>query len=167
MPTMAAVSEEEYLRTSFPGVDREYRDGEILERSMPTYNHGTSQGFLFSFFVPHRKTHRVFPTVETRLHLRPGRFIIPDVCVFWPDEPASDIPGFRPLIVVEIMSPDDRLSEVRDKLREYFDWGVAHIWLIDPGSRVLYVFRHDGLHEVASYQIREVALEVTPSDIFG
>jgi hypothetical protein len=29
------IAVEQYLHSSFPGLDREYRDGEIVERSLP------------------------------------------------------------------------------------------------------------------------------------
>ncbi len=31
MPTKAVLSEAEYLRTSFPGVDQEFHEGELIE----------------------------------------------------------------------------------------------------------------------------------------
>jgi Uma2 family endonuclease len=42
-PTKTLMTAEEYLRTSFEGVDREYVDREIVERPMPTYDHGEIQ----------------------------------------------------------------------------------------------------------------------------
>jgi len=159
------VPEEEYLRTSFSGLDQEYRDGELVERSIPDYLHGKTQLRSGGFFGARSKTHKLFSTTETRLRLRPGRYLIPDVSVFWPDEPTAAIPEIRPLITIEILSPDDRMSEVREKLQEYVDWGVPHVWLVDPRTRTLYECR-DGLHEVSSFSIPEAGLKVSPADIF-
>ena len=39
MSTKSAVGIEEYLRTSFEGLDREYVDGEIVERPLPDQLH--------------------------------------------------------------------------------------------------------------------------------
>ena len=166
MATKAAVSEEEYLRTSFPDLDREYRAGEIEERSLPDYSHGKIQGNIAAFCKPLRKTHRLFASVETRVKLRPGRYVIPDVAIFWPEEPKSRLPDVPPLIAVEILSLDDRLSKVLDKLREYQHWGVRHIWLADPEARLLYTFSAEGLQEVTAYHIPEAGLDVTAEDIF-
>jgi len=165
MPTKAGLSEEEYLLTSFPDVDPEFGDGEILERSVPDLKHGRTQAKLSAFFVHHEKTHHLHAASETRLHLRPGRVIVPDVCAIWPSK--SEVRySDRPLIAVEILSHDDRMSQVRDKLGEYLDWGVPHVWLVDPDARVLYEFLQDGLHEVVSYSIPETGLEVRAADIF-
>jgi Uma2 family endonuclease len=40
-----------------------------------------------------------------------------------------------PDLVVEIMSPGDRWQEVQQKLTEYFEIGVAQVWLVTPESR--------------------------------
>ena len=165
MATKAALSEEEFLRTSFPDVEPEYRDGEVEERSMPDLFHSDAQGNFVVFFRPLRKTLRLFAYAELRVRLRPERYVTPDVCVFGPDQPTTRVPDKIPLIVIEILSPDDKMSKVRSKLQEYVDWGVAHVWLADPDTRIFYLFDH-ALHEVPSYQIPELNLEVTPADIF-
>jgi Uma2 family endonuclease len=165
MPAKAALSEEEYLRTSFPGIDPEYRDGELVVRSMPDYIHGKTQLDFGAFLKSHRRERKLFASSEARLRVRPGRVMLSDVAVFWPNEPPARFPDTPPLIAIEILSEDDRLTEVRDKLQEYLDWGVPHVWLVDPVQKRFYVCR-DGLHEVRSFAIPEVSLEVIPSDIF-
>ena len=63
------------------------------------------------------------------------------------------------------MSPDDRLTAVREKLEEYRAWGVKHVWLVDPHSRRMYAC-DAGLTEVATLRVPEIDAELTPSDIF-
>ncbi len=46
-----------------------------------------------------------------------------------------------PELVVEVMSPDDRWSEITQKLREYFAIGVKLVWVADPSTRTVYVYR--------------------------
>lgn len=46
-----------------------------------------------------------------------------------------------PELVVEILSPDDRLSEVHQKLGEYFAIGVRLVWVMDPAARTVRVYR--------------------------
>ena len=64
-----------------------------------------------------------------------------------------------------MLSPDDKLAEVRKKLDEYRAWGVPHVWLVDPHSKRLYTCEA-GLTEVATLKIPELGIEVTPADIF-
>lgn len=50
MSAKAGIPVAEYLHTSFPNLDREYRDGEIVERSLPDYLHARTQMLLGVFF---------------------------------------------------------------------------------------------------------------------
>jgi Uma2 family endonuclease len=45
--------------------------------------------------------------------------------------PEQFIPG-APDLAVEIVSPDDRWSEIEEKLADYLTSGVRVVWLIDP-----------------------------------
>jgi Uma2 family endonuclease len=164
MGAKTGLSVQEYLDTSFPDLDREYRDGEVLERSLPDYLHGKTQLLLAAFFAALRKRLSIFPCTETRMRIRSRRYVIPDLAVFWPDEP-SGVPETPPLVAVEILSLDDRLAEVRDKLEEYKTWGVPHVWLVDPHSRRMYTYQA-GLIELPALQISELGVEVTAFDIF-
>lgn len=46
-----------------------------------------------------------------------------------------------PDLVVEIMSPDDRWLDVRQKLEEYFAIGVPRVWIVEPDIRSVLVCR--------------------------
>ncbi len=164
MGSHAITSVEEYLRTSFPDLDREYRDGELVERALPDYFHSRTQTRLAAIFDALSKRFPVFSCTELRMKLRDGLFLIPDVSVFWPSEP-SRIPDFPPLVAIEILSQDDRMAAVRAKLEEYCAWGVKHVWLTDPDQRRLYTC-DAGLAEVHSYRVPELELEITPAAIF-
>ena len=90
----------------------QYRDGELVERTLPDYLHGKVQGLLFAFFAALRKTLPVHPCVETRMKLRTGLYLIPDVAVFYPTEP-DPISENPPLVAIEVSSLDDRLAQGR------------------------------------------------------
>src|SRR5262245_39360886 len=138
MGAKTAISLEQYLHTSFPDLDREYRGGELVERSLPDYLHGKTQAMLVAFFLALRGKLALFPSVETRMRLKPDVVLIPDVSVFHPTEPTGRVPDTPPFVVIEILSPDDRMTAVRAKLQEYRAWGVQHVWLVDPYERRLY-----------------------------
>ncbi len=166
MSSKVLVLMEEYLRTSYEGVDREYLDGEVVERSLPTYLHGKTQlrlGALFSRLSPEC---RLYPCAETRIRMGSVRVRVPDVAVFGGEEPDEAVPGHPPLIVIEILSPDDRHSEVHAKLEEYRRWGVLHVWLVDPQLRKLYVY-NGGLREVAAFELADPAVKFTVAEVFG
>jgi Uma2 family endonuclease len=45
-----------------------------------------------------------------------------------------------PELIVKVLSPDDRWSEVMEKLAEYFAIGVRLVWVADPRTQQLYVY---------------------------
>ena len=165
MGAKSAISVEQYLKTSFPDVDKEYRDGEIVERSLPDYLHGRTQFLLAAFFAALRKQLSLFGCTETRVSPRAGLFLIPDVMVFHPVPPDALVPRTPPFVAIEILSPDDRMTEVREKLEKYRTWGVAHVWLVDPEAKRMDTC-DTGFSEVPTLRIPELGIEVTPADIF-
>jgi Uma2 family endonuclease len=164
MGARVGVSVSEYLHTSFPDLDREYRHGELVERSLPDYLHSITQGLLTAIFVALRKKFSLYACPELRVKLREGVYLIPDLSVYQ-GVPPGPVPDTPPLVAIEILSPDDRLGAVRDKLEEYKAWGVAHVWLVDPHGKRFY--RCDGaLTEVTALALPEFGIEITPSQIF-
>jgi Uma2 family endonuclease len=165
MATGTLISEDEYLRTSYEGPDPEYRDGELVDRGMPTYLHGMIQAVLASLFLPYRKSNDLWPSTEARHRVRSGLVRIPDVAV-QRGKPTMSHPDHPPYVAIEVLSPDDRMGDVTSKLREYRDFGVPHAWVVDPVSQALYVYDSDGLHQVRSLQIPEFGINFTPEQIF-
>jgi Uma2 family endonuclease len=99
------------------------------------------------------------------MRLRHDLVYIPDVAVFYPDEPEG-LPEKPPLVAIEVLSLDDRLSEVRAKLGEYRAWGVPNVWLVDPHSKRFYVC-DSGLREVERLTIPDMGIELTKTALFG
>lgn len=53
-----------------------------------------------------------------------------------------------PDFAIELRSPSDRLSDVKDKMQEYIDNGAHLGWLLDPTSRRVFEYRPDNPVEV-------------------
>lgn len=47
----------------------------------------------------------------------------------------------RPELVIEIASTSDRRKEMEERVREYLDWGVRMVWVIDPIGRRVHTFQ--------------------------
>jgi Uma2 family endonuclease len=161
MASRLQVAPAEYLSTSFDGPDREYVRGEIVERGMPDYLHGRTQARLNARFEGLRLSHRLFVCSETRMRLAPDLYRIPDVAVFAETEPDEPVPGRPPLVVVEIISPDDRYSDVLEKLAEYRQWGVRHIWVVDPHRRTLARYEGEAMLTVSALNLPGYPLELS------
>ena len=92
MGAKTAISVEEYLRTSYPGLDREYRDGEVFERTLPDRLHASTRMLLGGFFLVVRVALKLFVYSAMRVRLRTGVFLIPDICVYHPNKPEPLVP---------------------------------------------------------------------------
>ena len=160
------MSVEEYLHTTFDGADREYLDGEVVERNMGNKSHGKIQLRLGSILQAFEQRTGIYVVVEVRQKVTGTRFRIPDVAVF-EDEPEEEVPSTPPLVAIEILSPDDRVGYVIPKLEEYRQWGVRHIWLADPDSRKLFTYGDAGLHEVTELSLPQHGIVLTLADVFG
>lgn len=166
MATQTLVAPETYLRMSFEGPDREYIDGELVQRAMPTYLHARIQALLSFLFENLRKQYPVFVVSEVRLALHANHlYRIPDICVFANREPTEAIPDAPPLVAIEIVSPDDRTSETLKKFEEYRQWGVTHIWLIDPLEKTFFRYDATGLHPVNTLDLPEYSFQITLADL--
>jgi Uma2 family endonuclease len=165
MATKAQITAEQYLHMTFEH-DAEFVHGEIVERSMPTYLHGRIQALLSSLFEAVRSPHRLYTCSEVRMKLAPDVYRIPDVSVFV-RPPEEIVPDLAPLVVVEILSPDDRHHDLMEKLEEYRIWGVANIWVVDPISKRLSLYTESGLRTVPSLALDHYPMELTPAVLFS
>jgi Uma2 family endonuclease len=52
-------------------------------------------------------------------------------------------PRLCPDFVIELMSPSDRLSKAKAKMREWMENGAQLGWLLDPDHRTVYIYRPD------------------------
>ena len=167
MSTKTTISIEEYLRTSYEDLDREYVDGEIVERSLPDELHSKTQWRLSGLIWDFSKTRPFHGRPDLRSRVSATRIRIPDVAIFAGAEPTERVPTKPPLVAIEILSPDDRHSEVMQKFEEYKDWGVQHVWLVDPHRRKLQVYGSGTLSEVSVLEIPEYDVRFTAADVFG
>jgi Uma2 family endonuclease len=49
-----------------------------------------------------------------------------------------------PELVLEILSPEDRPGQVKQKIQEYLAIGVDRVWFVDPRRRSVVVYRSSG-----------------------
>jgi len=166
MSAQTLLSVDEYLHTVFDGSDREYLDGEIVERNIGNKSHGRVQGRFIVLLSQYEKTPGIFVVPELRHKVTPTRYRIPDVAVF-ASEPDQEVPDQPPLVAIEVLSPDDCIGYVVPKLEEYRRWGVAHVWVADPEDRKLLVYRGDGLHEVEQLELPEFGVVLSKEAIFS
>lgn len=132
MGTKALMDVAEYLHTSFDGPDCEYLDGEVVERNMGELPHGDVQGNLYHALRQLRRKLGIRVVPEIRVQISPQRYRVADVAVWRDDNIGSSIPTLPPFLVIEILSPEDRMIRMTPKIQEYLSIGVEWVWVIDP-----------------------------------
>lgn len=145
MATTTTLTLDEFLALPETEPASEYIDGEVIQKTMPVWDHGVIQRLLSFVLTLYLRAH---PIGDAGSEIRcifgpPGRprGYIPDyVFVRGARKKPGDEP-FRgaPDLAVEILSPDDRMPRVMRKLRFYLAHGVRLVWLIDPGRRTILV----------------------------
>src|ERR1700730_9744809 len=168
MKSGALISVDEYLRTAY-SPDCDYVDGEVQERNLGERDHSTLQGEFLYYFRSRKKEWKVFVYPEQRLQVSPTRFRIPDVCVYVGEAPKDQIFRTPPFICVEVLSPEDRMSRVQQRIDDYLAFGVQYVWVIDPATRRAWVHTKDIAQEAKDQVLRteNPALTVPLSEIFG
>ena len=126
---------DEYLHTSFEGADCEYLDGAIIERNMGEIPHGDVQLNLAGLLRRLRKRLGLRVIPEIRIQINRRRYRVADIAVWTTDEIGTGIPAVPPFLVVEILSPEDRMVRMLPKIQEYLSIGVQWVWIVDPEER--------------------------------
>ncbi len=149
MSSATLVSVQEYLATSYRP-DREFLDGTLHERNLGEFEHSFLQSAILAWFWTRRKEWKALPLVAQRVQVAPTRFRVPDVTVLRSDEPQEPIVTTPPLILIEVLSKDDTLRSMRERVDDYLNFGVQHVWTLDPGTRRAYVCSRTGFQEPES-----------------
>jgi Uma2 family endonuclease len=162
------VSVEEYLSTVYEH-DCEYVDGEIEERDLGEFEHSYVQGVLIGLFRQNREKWGVYPLPEQRVQTQKTHFRIPDIAILREGTKREGILTHPPLLVIEVQSPDIPLRRTELKSMEYLQFGIEHVWVIDPYARVAYRGTASGLELLRSGEltIPGMPIRVNPEEIFA
>ena len=142
------VSTEKYLSTSYEA-DREYIDGEVIERNWGESDHGGLQISIGAWLFARRKALGIHVFTEMRTQVAPTRFRVPDIAVTT-QKVKGRILREPPFLCIEVLSPEDRVSRMEVKIDDYLKFGVAHVWLIDPRKKLAWSYTREGRREAAS-----------------
>jgi Uma2 family endonuclease len=123
----------EYLDTIYHP-DREYVDGELRERNVGKREHARIQALLAGWFYTHESQWNALVYTEQRMWVSQTRIRIPDLVVLSPGQ-YPDILTDPPLLVIEILSPDDSYSDLQERCQDYWQMGVKTVWIVDPKTR--------------------------------
>ncbi len=166
--TPVLISEAEYLRTVYRP-DCDFIDGEVIERNMGEMPHGCLQTFFAYFFRSREEQWNVQAFTETRLQVKKERYRIPDVMLVPIPHENDRIVRTPPLLCVEILSSEDRMRKVQERVDDYAAMGVRASWVVDPWRGLAYAAGPDGkLHPAEDrLTVEDSPIAIAVSDIFA
>jgi Uma2 family endonuclease len=164
MSTTTHISEEQYLHSTFEP-DAEYVDGVIRMRPMGTYSHADWQQAIQRWFAAHAGEWNLRSVSEQRVNTSHEHYRVPDVAVLDRANPREEIVTLPPLAVFEVLSPDDRVQELYEKLDEYTAMGIPQIWVVDPRTGVFKQYVNACLMPASRFDFDGRGIVFTISDI--
>lgn len=136
---------EDLLATPDDGNRYEDLDGALVVSPLPGPSHQTVVGELF--VILHRAAKprglRIFPA-PLAWRIGPGQVPEPDLMVVTPEAVGFRAVEGPPLLVVEVLSPTGRDSDLFEKRRLYAQAGAPTYWIVDPAGPSLRVLRLAG-----------------------
>ena len=133
MATALQIPLHEYLGINYRP-DREYVDGEVRERNVGKWEHARVQWLLAAWLCGHEKLWGIVGSTEQRVRVSESRVRVPDLVVLRAGA-QPDVLTEPPLLVIEILSPDDSYSDTQERAQDYRAMGVETVWIIDPKTR--------------------------------
>jgi Uma2 family endonuclease len=149
MSSTTLISVKEYVAASYRP-DCDYVDGEVRERSVGELEHSLLQTLVSALFWANKDSWSVLPLVEQRVQVATTRFRVPDITVLKSDQPRDAIITVPPLTLIEILSKDDSLRSMQERVDDYLHFGVEHVWILDPALRRAYICSSAGFQEPQS-----------------
>ena len=153
MAVTEAISIETYLNTSYEP-DVEFIDGGLREKAVTGFPHGKLQGILFTWFRRHRKEWEIDCSIETRTQVNAERVRLPDLVVVRAGARVEGALTEAPLLAIEVLSPSDRYADLKQRAEDLARMGTGDIWLIDPATRTVEAWQHNGWAAVAGAMVQ-------------
>jgi Uma2 family endonuclease len=160
-----SITVEEYLNTAYDP-DVEYVDGELVERNAGDLDHSHVVGnIVFALRLKYPRV-KVYP--ELRSRVTPTRYRLPDICVTLQKPESRKALLEAAFLAIEVLSEDDRMTRVIERLQEFAANGTRHIWVFDPRLRQMYRFHGNVLEEIEGDAIvtDDPGLELTRQEVF-
>jgi Uma2 family endonuclease len=146
------VSVEEYLKTVYRP-DCDYVDGVVEERCLGELDHAWLAGRLVLYIMNRFTETGIAAIAELRFQVKPTRFRVPDVLLTL-GKPTEQILTKSPLLCIEILSPEDTIPRMNTKVRDYLDFGVPAVWVIDPREKTIWIYRQNGMQEATGESVK-------------
>jgi len=168
------ASPEEMSRLDIIDGWKEYRRYGEKQLTSPTRDHQDIQGNLYTAFRSYalatKQVKAIQAPCDVRITLRPLRKRQPDVLLISRARLAQNPPSNNPAplspapeLVVEIVSPSDRLSVLAAKIADYRAVSVEEVWIVRDGPQTVEVLRLtvDEIASIGTFGIDEAVTSLS------
>ncbi|GIV84146.1 MAG: hypothetical protein KatS3mg052_1153 [Candidatus Roseilinea sp.] len=147
-PAQGEWTEEDYF--ALPDNTRlELAAGRLERLPMPTTSHQRIVAFLYRLLISFIGQH--YPGAEALfaslpIRLGPSTLREPDIMLMLPEHRHRIHEQYweEPDMVIEVVSPKNRATDLRDTRREYAQAGIPEYWIVDPQSKTITVLKLSG-----------------------
>ena len=165
MASTTLISVNDYLRTSYRP-DCDFVDGRIEERNVGEHDHAALQAALILWFGRHQEEWKIEVLPEQRIQISATRFRIPYVCLVSLEHAVEQILTKPPLACIEILSPEDTLRKMQERISDYLQFGVKSVWILDPATERGYDCRPNGWLDAREFAVPNTSIRLVLPDIF-
>jgi Uma2 family endonuclease len=158
LPTLVSV--DEYLHTAYRP-DCDYVDGVVVERNVGEKSHAKLQKRFLFYLEAHCKEWGIFVIQEQRIQVSATRYRVPEVCVVAGPEPDEEVFTQPPFLCIEILSPEDRMGRMQQKIDDYLTFGVSYVWVVDPQTRKAWTYTSNLIQAVGDGILRAASPDIT------
>jgi Uma2 family endonuclease len=136
---------------------RELMDGEVIEKALPSPDHSAMVVRLIVRLATYlERTREGRVDTEMRHAEREAEWVyLPDICVTLANHMPAEPEVLRrgPVVVppdfaIEVLSPEDRPGRLSQRIDHYLRAGTQLIWVVDPETETVAIYRPDRAPEV-------------------
>jgi Uma2 family endonuclease len=150
------MTAEELFELPDDGMRHELVEGELRTMTRAGFEHGRAAARILARLLEHVEERDLGAVLAAEtgfvVHRDPDTVRAPDVAFVATERlPPAATGGFAELapdLVVEVVSPSDRASEVASKAAMWLDAGVRLVWVVDPQARQATVHHPGGRDRV-------------------
>ena len=144
-PENISMTLEEFLESDLEGY--EYIKGEIIRMPAASLEHGIICSKVYLSLALYVQEHQLGIVVTPDTGFQVGeRVLKPDVAFLSTDSLPDDHSRACPVppdLAVEVVSPSDAFQRVIDKAFAYLEAGTQIVWVLEPRSKTIMVFRSE------------------------
>ena len=145
LPPPKKMTLEEFLESDLEGY--EYIKGELIPMPAASAEHGIISATVFLYLGLYVRENKLGEVVTPDTGFQVGeRVLKPDIAFIssaqLPDDLSKAFP-VPPDLAVEVVSPSDVFRRVIEKAFAYLDAGTQMVWIVEPTSQTVRVYRSE------------------------